>query len=32
VVGSGQKSLEKFRGSPLFLHRTQQEMMMMMMH
>jgi hypothetical protein len=28
-VGSGQKSLEKLRGSPLLLHRRQQEMKMM---
>jgi hypothetical protein len=28
-VGSGQKSLEKLRGSPLLLHRRQQEMMIM---
>jgi hypothetical protein len=27
-VGSGQKSLEKLRGSPLLLHRRQQEIMM----
>jgi hypothetical protein len=28
-VGSRQKSLEKLRGSPLLLHRRQQEVMMM---
>jgi hypothetical protein len=28
-IGSGQKSLEKLRGSPLLLHRRQQEQMMM---
>jgi hypothetical protein len=28
-TGSGQKSLEKLRGSPLLLHRRQQEMMIM---
>jgi hypothetical protein len=28
-VGSRQKLLEKLRGSPLFLHRRQQVMMMM---
>jgi hypothetical protein len=26
-IGSGHKSLEKLRGSPLLLHRRQQDMM-----
>jgi hypothetical protein len=31
VAGSGQKKMEKLRGSPFLLHRRQWELMMMMM-
>jgi hypothetical protein len=31
-VGSRQKSLEKLRGSPLLLHRRQQEMTTDILH